>query len=432
MTGDGKVRVSPTMPLRVGLVTMALVVGILGLWSTQTEVAGAVIAKGRLMPVQSSHLVSHPEGGVVAEINVRLGQHVAAGELLVALDASSIEIELDSVTQQLSERFARKARLEAERAGLDRMPAPDERFADLPGLDAQFQLQEKILLDTRTRLEREVAQADQRALQVELQIAGLDAQIGAIDAELGIIADELIRLDGLRERGLVETRVIAAEQREFHRKSGDLGRLTAQKAELEEKLGESRMASVTTEDRDRDRAQAELDRIAPEILRLIGQRSDLMLNQRLLEVRAPISGHVHDLQVQGDGFVVREGGALMTLIPDDNALQAVVRVQVNDIDQVSSQQDTVLRFSAFNARALPQLYGKIDAVAADVTIDQLTRETYYEVSVEIARDELEKIFDQPVINGMEVTAFIQTTPQAPLEYVVRPVADYLALAFRDR
>ena len=425
-------RTSTTMPLRLGLATLGLVVGILGLWASQTEIAGAVIAPGRLMPVQSAPLVSHPEGGVVSEIKVRPGQQVAAGDLLVALDVSAIAIELDSVTRQLTELVARQARLEAERAGLDQMPAPAASFKALPDLDVQLRLQGQILSDTRTRLAREVAQADQRTLQVERQIAGLDAQIMAIGAELSIISAELNRLDGLSERGLIEARVVAAEQREYHRKSGELGRLIANRAELKEKLGESRMAAVTTEDRARERAQVELDRVAPQLLRLIGQHSDLILSQKLLEVRAPISGRVYDLQVQGEGFVVREGGPLMTLIPDDNALQAVVQVQVNDIDQVHPQQDTVLRFTAYNARALPLLYGKIDVVAADVTVDRMTRKTYFEVSVEIPQDELENIFDQPIVNGMEVIAFIQTVPQTPLEYVARPVVDYIALAFRDR
>ncbi|WP_412551450.1 HlyD family type I secretion periplasmic adaptor subunit [Shimia sp. MIT910701] len=425
-------RVSAYMPLRLGLLTLAGVVSFLGFWAAHTEIAGAVIAKGRLMPVEAAHLVSHPDGGVVARVAVRSGQHVAAGDVLVTLDGSALAIELDSVTLQLAELLARQARLQAERAGLTELPNPVEIYRQLPGLEEQRALHAQTLKNARIRLAREVSQAEQRALQVERQITGIQAHIEAVQAELSITRTELERQEDLHKRGLIETRTLAAEQRGFHRQSGELGRLRAEISELEEKLGETRLAALTTVDQARYQAQAELDRIAPQILTLIGRRSDLLHSQNLLEVHAPISGHVYDLQVKGDGFVLRKGAPVLTLIPDNSALQALVRVRPSDIDQVHIAQETVLRFNAYNIRTLPMLYGKIDAVAPDVSQDTLTRETYYDVSVSIHQEDLEGVLNKPVVNGMEVTAFIQTVPQTPLEYVSRPVVDYLTLAFRDR
>ncbi len=64
--------------------------------------------------------------------------------------------------------------------------------------------------------------------------------------------------------------------------------------------------------------------------------------------------------------------------------------------------------------------------------DPLTRSHYFEVFLSIPAQELTKLQEQNVVNGMEVTAFIQTDPETPLQYVTRPIVDYFHLAFRDR
>jgi len=425
-------RITARTPLLLGLFTLFFVVGFIGYWGSSTRIEGAVMAKGRLAPTLSPHLVSHPQGGIVAKTHVWAGEPVVEGQLLLEFDTGPIDIELTSLETQLAELIARKLRLQAERDGLAEMAAPAPHFAKLVGLDVELARQSQTLISVAERLTREREQVRHNAGQIKQQIAGVGAQIAAYEASLGIISAQVARLEELSTRQLVEAGKLASERREFYRLSGELGELQAKKAELSEKLADVEMSVLSTSDRARSAAQDELDRINPQILSLLGKHSDLTFRRSMLEIRAPISGTVHDFKVQGKGFVARAATPLMTIIPDDARLQAMVRVETRDIDQLIVGQETTLRFSAYNSRALPLLLGEVAAIAADINTDPLTRQTYYLAAVDIPSEQIESLGQQPVVNGMEVTAFIKTEAQTPLEYVSQPVEEYFARAFRDR
>ena len=64
--------------------------------------------------------VQHGTGGIVGELNVREGQRVGEGDLLVRLDETVTRANLQVVSKQLDEFIARQARLEAERDSAER------------------------------------------------------------------------------------------------------------------------------------------------------------------------------------------------------------------------------------------------------------------------------------------------------------------------
>ena len=69
-----------------GLFVIFGLLGGLGAWSALAEISGAVIAPGHIAVDSKAKKVQHPEGGVVAELRVREGARVKAGDLLVVLD----------------------------------------------------------------------------------------------------------------------------------------------------------------------------------------------------------------------------------------------------------------------------------------------------------------------------------------------------------
>ena len=102
-----------------GLASLFLVAGIGG-WAAATNLAGAVVATGHFVVDSYVKKVQHPTGGVVGEILVREGQRVAAGDVVMRLDATQTRSNLAIVTKRLDEFAVRRARLEAER---DEAPA---------------------------------------------------------------------------------------------------------------------------------------------------------------------------------------------------------------------------------------------------------------------------------------------------------------------
>src|SRR6478672_9458755 len=101
------------------VIAAVLLVAGLGGWAMTTEFTGAVIAAGQLVVDSNVKKVQHPTGGVVGKLNVRDGDRVKAGDILVQLDDTITRANLAIVTKGLDELAARKARLEAERDGTD-------------------------------------------------------------------------------------------------------------------------------------------------------------------------------------------------------------------------------------------------------------------------------------------------------------------------
>ncbi|WP_291239704.1 biotin/lipoyl-binding protein, partial [Gemmobacter sp.] len=97
----------------LGMGTLAVLLGGFGVWSVTTNIAGAVVASGQIEVESHRQVVQHPDGGVVADIQVKEGQAVQAGDLLIQLDGADRRSELAIVEGQLFELMARRARLTA-------------------------------------------------------------------------------------------------------------------------------------------------------------------------------------------------------------------------------------------------------------------------------------------------------------------------------
>ncbi len=107
--------------LLVGIVVVVALLGGLGGWAALASIHGAVIASGTVVVDTYSKKVQHFEGGIIAEIAVRDGDFVEAGQLLVRLDETDTRANLEIVIGQLIELEAQRARLFAERDGLDQI-----------------------------------------------------------------------------------------------------------------------------------------------------------------------------------------------------------------------------------------------------------------------------------------------------------------------
>jgi HlyD family type I secretion membrane fusion protein len=423
------------MPFVVGLLALVVVVGGLGVWSISTEIHGAVISHGRLSPVASPNVVSHQSGGVVSEIFVREGDVVQNGDLLLRLDSETLEIELSSTTDMLTDLLARHVRLEAVRDGASRLaPIGDlpHYMSELPSLKTKLLLQEELLEDHRARLRREIELEEQQILQVMEQLAGVKVELASVDSEIEIVEADLARQIALRDRKLVPTAAVSPIERESIRFRSHRGQLVARRAELSGRLAELQLARTVMIDRKADHAQSELDRIEPDILRLLGKRRELVLELSMLEIRAPVAGTIHDLRVLGERSIAIAGSPLMTIIPINNRLRATVRVATKDIDQVYVTQRAGIRLHAYNARVLPKLDGEVEMISAEVKQDPVDKRNYYEISIKLPHigEGLPEALE--IVNGMELTAFIQTQPETPFDYVTEPITDYFRRSLRDR
>src|SRR6185503_748682 len=103
--------------LFISVIVIVLLVGGIGGWASTSEFAGAVIAQGTLVVDSNSKKVQHPTGGVVAELNVRDGDQVKLGDVVIKLDDTQTRANLQIVTKGIDELSAKRSREETELEG---------------------------------------------------------------------------------------------------------------------------------------------------------------------------------------------------------------------------------------------------------------------------------------------------------------------------
>ena len=418
----------------VGLVAVVLVAGGVGGWATATEISGALIAPGSVVVESNAKKVQHPTGGVVGEIAVTNGKSVMAGDLLVRLDETMTRANLQIVSKTLDEMTTRRARLRAERDGASEMSWPsafknrqqEESVVELM-IDEQrlFQLRNTTRLGQKRQLRERIAQLNEEA-------AGITAQQAAKSEELVLVNRELEGVRHLWSKNLIQINRLTALEREAARLDGERAQLIAAAAQGRGKISEIEL-QITQIDRE---LASEVGRELREIDGKAGEYAERKVaaedQLRRTEIRAPISGTVHELNVHTIGGVVSAGEQLMLIVPDSERLTVEARVAPQDIDQVRLGQAAALRFSAFSQSTTPEINGAVSRVSADVTTEQRTGVSYYTARIAISPDELARLGVVRLVPGMPVEAFIKTADRTVGSYLVKPLFDQVARAFRER
>jgi len=432
MSDDPKKRWSARGPMTIGLLALLILVGGFGTWAVMAQITGAVITSGQIEVDRNRQVIQHPDGGVVDAILVDEGDTVVQGDMLIRLDSSILVSELAVVEGQLFEILARRGRLEAERDQQEAITFDTVLVEG--GTDALD------LMDGQTRLfearndstARATEQLTQQRAQIASQLDGIAAQQTALEQQRSLIAQELTDQQTLLDRGLAQASRVLALQREEANLLGRVGELTASAAQAGERMSEIEIQILGLDTTRREEAITRLRDLQYNQLELSERRRTLRQQLDRLDIRAPVSGVVYGLQVFAEQAVIRPADPLIFLVPQDRPLVIATQVQLTDIDQIHLGQEVTLRFSAFDQRRTPELKGKVTLVSADAFQDDATRASYYRAEVEMDEGEIEKLpEDMVLIPGMPVEAFVRTADRSPLDYLIKPMADYFAKAFRE-
>lgn len=418
--------------LAAGIAAVLLVGGVGG-WAATTELSGAVIAPGLLVVESNTKKVQHPTGGIVGELNVKDGDHVQAGDVVIRLDPVQTQASLAMVTKTLDELNARQARLEAERDDEPSVEMPKELLArqadEEVGRAVKGEL--RVFELRKTAREGQKAQLRERIAQLKQEIDGISGQIGSKAAEIELMKGELEGVRSLWKRNLVPIDRVTALEREAVRLEGERGSLVASLAQAKGKITEIELQIIQVDSDMRSDVAKELGDVRGKIAELVERKISGEDQLKRIDIRAPQNGIVHQLAVHTVGGVVPAGDALMLIVPDADALDVEAHIHPQDIDQLHVGQKAVMRFSAFDQRTTPEIDGTLSYISADVSSDERTGASYYTVRISVTPEELARLGTLKLVPGMPVEAFLQTSPRTVLSYLTKPLKDQVTKAFRE-
>ena len=417
--------------LLMGLVLTALLVGGLGGWGAVASISSAVIAPGLIVVDGHGKKVQHPTGGVIGEILVKGGSKVEAGEVVIRLDPTQTRAALGVVTSQQVQLEGRRARLAAER---DQAKAVTfaKGYIESSAEAADIAQSEQRLYAARiSAKEGQKSQLAERIGQFRKEIEGLQSQLLAKETEVKLVTEEYERVNDMYKKQLTPiTRVLTAE-RDVTRLQGEQGALVSNVARAKGQISETEVQIISLDQTMQSESMKELREVEARLAELAERRNAAQDQLDRIDIKAPRSGVVHELQVHTVGGVIQPAETLMTIIPSDDKLAVEVRIAPTDIDQVTIGQKATLRFSAFNQRTTPEFIGEIQQIAGDLTKEPQTGVSYYVARIAISEEHQDDVRALKLVPGMPVETFVETGSRTAISYLFKPFSDQISRAFRE-
>ena len=122
----------------------------------------------------------------------------------------------------------------------------------------------------------------------------------------------------------------------------------------------------------------------------------------------------------------------MFIVTDTDRLIIEAKIAPHDIDQVSIGEDVRIRFTAFNKRTTPELKGRVIRLAGDLSHEQQSGAAYYLAGIAINDAESDKLSALKLVPGMPAETFIVTGERTFASYLMKPLADQMQRAAREK
>lgn len=421
--------------LRQAMLVMVLLGGSAFAWSTSASLDSAVVTQGTVVVESNIKKVQHPNGGVVGAILVREGQRVQEGEIVVRLDETATKAALGIVVNELTALRARAARLSAERIAATHISFPADLVtrAKIEPVVRDVLEGEMRVFATRLTVRRGLkAQLIERMGQMAEDLKGLEGQQKSLETQLRLARDELEGLRTLEAKNLVPKPRVNALEREIARNEGLLVESVGRSLSTKGKIAETELQVLQLDNDHMTEISKELREVETRVVELEQRRVAAEDQLKRVDIRAPISGVVHQLAVHTVGGVISQTEPLMLIVPDSDRLILEVKIQPQDIDQVHVGQSARLRFTAFNQRTTPEIAGTLFRIGGDLTRDSQTGQGYFLAAISISAQEIRRLGSLKLLPGMPADAFVTTGSRTFASYLMKPISDQMSRSMRER
>ncbi len=406
-------------------------------WACIGEVDIVATAHGKIIPNGQVKIIQPLELGVVRHIPVTEGQRVAAGEILIELDPTATEADVERLQQQITEaqgdlqrydRLLARQEAEAEPAATiqrDTQPVSRNHNEEAPW-------QNHMLNAEWGEYQARLAALDHRIASQQAEQAVNEAQIKKLQATLPLITQRVKSLHTLVEKQLyaqqsgleLEEQRLAQQQDLLALRNGSK-RIDAAMAEIREQ----RAAAVQEFRRTLLGKRAEAERNLKAL-----QQETIKAEQRtrLQALRAPIAGRVQQLAIHTVGGIVTPAQELMKIVPEHQQLEVEAWVQNKDIGFVDEQQQAVIKVEAFPFTKYGAIDGKVLTLSSDAVPNENTGLVYAaRVLMEKARIEVNNK-EVSLTPGMSVTVEMKTGTRKLIEYILSPLLRAKDEGLRER
>jgi HlyD family secretion protein len=435
--------------------TQVILVGItVGVgWSVFARIDVVVTARGKMEPLSQSQAVQSRVGGVVTAVHVQDGDQVKQGQLLMQLDKTAIQNQLETLLLQQDQLVKEIAVLRIARQGAP-MTMLEQSGADIPP-ELTNRVQNRMLLVAQItgdpsglspeqqqryqlfqqQLQDRMAVNQLKKSAIDTQVAEAEAQLSGTEFQLQVQQELLEQFKSLMEEGAISRvnflqRAIEVNTLQSQLNQGQLQKRQLQLNQMQSQVDDRQVMTQTYQE-----LQSQLTAIDAEFDKTIqgNQRQLIDVNSQLnqaqidlknQDLRAPADGVVFDLGPKLPGVVAQPGQALLQIVPNESL---IVRAQVANADIANIQvgMPVDVRIDAYPFTEYGAVTGVVTKVGSEaVKMNDLPGQTAFPVEIRLDQQFLERGNKRfTLLPGMSLVANIKVRERAPISYVAQELIE---------
>lgn len=408
-----------------GLVAFVL---FLVLWAHFAIVDEVTRGEGKAIPSSRLQKIQNLEGGIVAELFVREGQIVEAGDPLLRLDDTRFASNVGETEADRLALAARVERLSAEVEGRD-LAMPENVLRDAPNLADS----ERALFESRRdQLRAEIGGLEEQLAQRRQEVREMSSKQEQFRSSLALLRKEIAMSEPLVSSGAISPVEVLRLKRAEVESRGQLDATTlalprahAAIKEIESKIGETR-------GRFRSEALTQLNEARTELSKLKSTGKALEDRVRRTLVTSPVRGVVQQMLVSTIGGVIQPGSDIVEIVPLDDTLLVEAKVRPQDIAFLHPGQEAMVKFSAYDFTVYGGLKAELEHISADSITDE-DGNSFFLIHLRTDKSHLGSD-EKPllIIPGMMASVDIITGHKSVLSYLLKPIIRAKSEALRER
>jgi len=421
------------------------------IWACIGTVDIVALAPGKIIPSSRTKTIQPLETGVVRAIQVRDGQSVKSGDVLIELDTTAVNAELEHFQGDLMAAQLDIARLQAAIANKDDPMAAFKPPANAPA--ELVEMQRGYLISQSSEQKAKLASIDGQLAQKAAERSTIQASVDKLKATTAPLQQRVEIREQLFQKELGSKLTYLTELQDLVSQRQDILVHQSRNAETNAALTalmETRSKTIAEYERglfdELGKAQQKASGLRQDIIKAEQRRSQ----QRLT---APVDGMVQQLAIHTIGGIVTPAQTLMLVVPAESRLEIEAMISNRDIGFVSAGQEAAIKIDTFNFTRYGLLNGTIqgvsqDAIARDRPGDRGSdkapgaestsseprgQELLYSARISLDRTQLE--IENKSVNlspGMAVTAEIKTGTRRIISYLLSPLTRYRHDSLRER
>lgn len=409
-------RLPPIYMRLLGFGICTLVVSTIA-WAALSKVDEVATATGQVVPVSQIKPMRSLATGMLRTIKVKEGMQVKQGDILLELDPTISQAEVERLEKLAQQNRAALARLEAERNGTaqagsvlqnELLESRLQEFRDRQAAataDANRQL--GIIRASqvkKTQLESELAHANQKLqAMATLATAGAVPRFDYLDLQN--------KVDSLQKQIAIQVQEIEQAQQSHQAAQKNMTRLESER---------------------KTEILSQIDKQQQELTDLDGKLSQAREQHKQSIIRASVTGVVYDIKVAKTGATVQAGDELLSIVPQGETLMLEAKVQNRDIGFIKPGMRTKVKLETFPYQEFGMLEGTVDQISPNAIADK-DLGLVFPVSVKLTQQTVKvKGREVPLSPGMTSTTEIVTRQKTVLSFLLEPITASLDQAFSVR